>query len=151
MKKKKKNFKIFFSQNNIAFSLIFFNKNIQRNLRAAFIYYTCRLKKIKILYWSDRYKFTCFILRNNLSCNELNFLQNYDTLLQEYSDRLNIDINKNLINNSCKFIKNLNLKKNLIFVSDFKNIRFFKKKIKYFLPIFGFEKLIGLRLMINTN
>nr|UXY87790.1 hypothetical protein CcurKRNrm2_p099 [Cryptomonas curvata] len=133
------------------FCLLFYQKNIQRNLRAAFIYSIHRLEKIKTLYWSNQYKFTCFVLKNNLTCNELNFLQNYDELIYCYSNQINIDINKNLINYSSRFIINLDLKRNLLFIINSNNFKVLKKKVKYFLPIFGVERLIELGLVTYTN
>ena len=112
---KHKNFKIFFSRNKMAFSLLFYQKNIQKNLRAIFIYSTYRLLKIKTLYWSNKYKFTCFIFKNNLNCNELNFLQNYDKLLFDYSNQINIEMSKNLSSCSSSFISNFNQKKKSAF------------------------------------
>jgi len=146
-----KNIKIFIFKNNTVFSLIFYQKNIERHLRAVFIYCICRLEKIKILYWSNKYKFTYFTFRNSFTGIEVNFLQIYDKILTDYSYQIFTELNYSFISHSNRFLRYLKFKKNLLLILNTFEIKFLKKKFHYFLPKIGIEKLIALGFIMNKN
>ena len=146
-----KKFKTFFVKNNTTYSLIFYQKNIERHLRAIFIYCILRLEKIKTLYWNNKYKFTCFTIKNNFTYIEISFLQNYDKLLTYYACQIMTEINSSFVVNYNIFLKYINLKKNLLLIINTDNIKFYNKKIRYFLTKIGIEKLIAMGFKINID
>jgi hypothetical protein len=141
----------FFFKTKLALALVFYQKNIERNSRAILIYCIHRLEKIKALYWSNKYKFTSILLKKNVTNNELNFLQKYDKILTDYTHQIKTEINGCLVAHSNLFYLNLILKKNLILVKNINNFKIFKKKIRYYIPKIGIEKLIFFGIISNER
>ena len=141
----------FFFKTKLSLALVFYQKNIERDSRAILIYCIHRLEKIKTLYWSNKYKFTSFLLKKNLTTNEIDFLQNYDKILTDYTNQVKTEINSSFGTHSNIFCLNLILKKNLILIKNIDDIKFFKKKIQYCLPKIGIEKLMLFGIISNER
>nr|UXY88294.1 hypothetical protein Cry52Nrm2_p103 [Cryptomonas curvata] len=145
------NAKNFFFKTKLALSIVFYQKNIERDSRAIIIYCIHRLEKIKTLYWSNKYNFTSFLLKKNLTTIELDFLQKYDKILTDYTNQVKTEINGCFATHFNIFYLNLILKKNLILIKDIDNIKIFKKKIRYYLPKIGIEKLMLFGIISNES